>query len=71
MKIYQVTNLFFPNRKTYRCDIDGDSIVGDYVSVSEWRNDRLENSDYYKELKELNTKATIEFLSKDKGNKGD
>jgi hypothetical protein len=71
MKIYEVSNPFFPNKKTYRCDIGHHSIVGDYDEVSEWRNDRLENSDYYKALEELRSNATAEFLSKDKGNKGD
>lgn len=71
MIIYRVENSFFPNKKTYRCDIGNDSIVGDYDQVTEWRDNRLKNSDYYLNLDELKRKATIEFLSKDKGNRGD
>lgn len=71
MRIYEVSNPFFPDKKTYRCDIGHHSVVGDYDEVFEWRSDRLKNSDYYRALEELRSKATAEFLSKDKGNKGD
>ncbi len=71
MRMFQGSNPFFPDKKTYRCDIGHHSVVGDYDEVFEWRSDRLKNSDYYRSLEELRSKATAEFLSKDKGNKGD
>jgi hypothetical protein len=64
MRIIKHFNPHFPERETYKCTIRYTTKFGTLDEVNQWRDDQLENEDYYKSLEESNTKATGEFYKK-------
>ena len=61
MRIIKHYNPHFPERETYKCTIRYATKFGSLDEVTQWRDDQLENEDYYKSLEESNTKAAGEF----------
>ena len=50
--------------KWYHCEIDNHRFSSpNREDVEAWRDDRLKNSDCYKELRELSDKATAEYYA--------
>ena len=64
MRIIKHFNPHFPERETYKCTIRYTTKFGSLDEVTQWRDDQLENEDYYKSLEESNTKAVGEFYKK-------
>ena len=64
MRIIKHYNSNFPERETYKCTIRYTTKFGTLDEVTQWRDDQMENEDYYKSLEESNTKATGEFYKK-------
>jgi hypothetical protein len=64
MRIIKHFNPHFPERETYKCTIRYTTKFGTLDEVNQWRDDQLENEDYYKSLEESNTKAAGEFYKK-------
>ena len=61
MRIIKHFNPHFPERETYKCTIRYTTKFGSLDEVNQWRDDQLNNEDYYKSLEESNTKAAGEF----------
>ncbi len=61
MRIIKHYNPHFPERETYKCTIRYATKFGSLDEVTQWRDDQLENEDYYKSLEESNRKAAGEF----------
>ena len=61
MRIIKHFNPHFPERETYKCTIRYATKFGSLDEVTQWRDDQLENEDYYKSLEESNRKAAGEF----------
>ncbi len=58
MRIIKFTNSYFPEKNWYKCTIKNETYSShDREQVELWRDDKLINADYYKELKELSDKA--------------
>ena len=64
MRIIKHFNPHFPERETYKCTIRYATKFGTLDEVTQWRDDQMENEDYYKSLEESNTKAAGEFYQK-------
>jgi hypothetical protein len=64
MRIIKHFNPHFPERETYKCTIRYATKFGTLDEVTQWRDDQMENEDYYKSLEESNTKAAGEFYKK-------
>jgi len=64
MRIIKHFNPHFPERETYKCTIRYTTKFGTLDEVTQWRDDQMENEDYYKSLEESNTKAAGEFYKK-------
>jgi hypothetical protein len=53
-RIIEYINPCFPDKKWFRCKIKNETYSSPHrEQVELWRDDRLSNSDYYKELSEL------------------
>ena len=61
MRIIKHFNPHFPERETYKCTIRYTTKFGTLDEVTQWRDDQMENEDYYKSLEESNNKAAGEF----------
>ena len=61
MRIIKHINPNFPERETYKCTIRYTTKFGTLDEVNQWRDDQLENEDYYKSLEESSRKAAGEF----------
>ncbi len=64
MRIIKHFNPHFPERETYKCTIRYTTKFGTLDEVTQWRDDQLENEDYYKSLEELSRKAAGEIKKK-------
>ena len=64
MRIIKHFNSHFPERETYKCTVRYATKFGTLDEVTQWRDDQMENEDYYKSLEESNTKAAGEFYKK-------
>ena len=60
MRIIKVYNSE-SNRDTYKCTIGNETYYGTYDTVSAWKDYMMRNSDFYKEIKELNIEACKQF----------
>ena len=57
MRIIKYINPHFPNHDWFRCTIDSETYSSpSRDNVELWRDDKLINADYYKELKEISDK---------------
>jgi hypothetical protein len=61
MRIIKHFNPHFPDKDIYKCTIDNVTQYGDLQTVTEFRDDRLNNSDYYKELQQLHDEGCREY----------
>ena len=58
MRIIKHINPNYPNKPIYRCKIDNVTASRfDYDEIVAWKDEKLSNSIYYQELKELNDLA--------------
>ena len=68
-KIIKYTNSYFPEKKWYKCTIGNITRSGpNRENVEDWRDDRMKNSDYYKELEELHDKTMLEMYNNNHNN---
>ena len=68
-RIIEYTNPYFPEKKWYKCTIENITHSGpNRQNVEDWRDDRMKNSDYYKELKELHDKTMLEMYNNNHNN---
>ena len=59
MRIIKHINPNYPNKPIYRCKIDNVTASRfDYNEIVAWKDERLANSSYYQELKQLNNLAS-------------
>ena len=64
MRIIKYINPSFPNKNWYRCTINNHTYSSPHrENVELWRDDRLINADYYKELAELERASTAEYYA--------
>ena len=59
MRIIKHINPNYPKKPIYRCKIDNVTASRfDYNEIVAWKDERLANSSYYQELKQLNNLAS-------------
>ena len=59
-KIIKYKNPCFPEKDFFKCEIDRHIFSSSIrKNVEEWRDDRLKNADYYKELAELQDQTML------------
>jgi hypothetical protein len=63
MKIIKHLNPHFPNRETYKCTIGNTTRFGTLKEVTDFRDDRVQNEDYYEKLRILNDRGCSEYYS--------
>ena len=69
MRIIKYTNPSFPEKDWFKCTIDNITHSSPIrKNVEDWRDDRLNNSDYYKELAELQSKTLQEMYDNNHNN---
>ena len=61
MRILKHFNPHFPDKDIYKCTIDHVTQYGDLETVTKFRDDRLNNSEYYKELKQLHDEGCRQY----------
>ena len=65
-RIIEYTNPCFPNKKWFRCNIKNETYSSPIrENVEVWRDDKMINSEYYKELEELQHNSLPFLISKD------
>ncbi len=68
MRIIKHYNPYFPERDLYKCTIRNTTKYGTYEEVSAWRDDQMENEDYYKSLEDLEDKGRASFYANNHNN---
>ncbi len=64
MRIIEYINPSFPNKKWYKCSIKNETYSSPIrENVELWRDDKMINSEYYKELAELTDKSIAEYYA--------
>ena len=64
MTIIKYINPCFPNHDWFRCTIKNETYSSPYrENVEAWRDDKLVNADYYKELAKLTDGAIAEYYA--------
>ena len=65
MRIIKYINPCFPDKDWYRCNIKNETYSSPHrENVELWRDDRMINSEYYKELDKQSIKKNQENLEK-------
>ena len=63
-RIIKYINHCFPDKKWFRCKINNETYSSPHrENVELWRDDKMINADYYKELAELQDKSTAEYYA--------
>tara|TARA_R100000742_G_C4236138_1_gene56713 strand:+ start:459 stop:689 length:231 start_codon:yes stop_codon:yes gene_type:complete len=63
-RIIEYTNPCFPNKKWFRCNIKNETYSSPIrENVEVWRDDKMINSEYYKELEELQHNSIAEYYA--------
>ena len=63
-RIIKYINPCFPDKKWFRCNIKNETYSSPIrENVEVWRDDKLINADYYKELAELQDKSALEYYA--------
>jgi hypothetical protein len=69
MRIIKYINPSFPNKNWYRCTINNHTYSSPHLeNVELWRDDRLANSDYYKELSKLRAEGLASMYKNNHNN---
>ena len=69
MKITKYTNPCFPEKDWFRCSIKNETYSSPIrKNVEDWRDDRLKNHVYYKELAELQSQTLQEMYDNNHNN---
>ena len=69
MRIIKYINPSFPNHDWYRCTIKNETYSSPHrKNVEAWRDDKLNNADYYKELSELRSKGLASMYKNNHNN---
>ena len=63
-RIIEYTNPYFPEKKWFRCKIKNETYSSPHrEQVELWRDDKMINSEYYKELEELQHNSIAEYYA--------
>ena len=69
MKITKYINPCFPEKEWFRCNIKNETYSSPIrKNVEDWRDDRLKNHVYYKELAELQSQTLQEMYDNNHNN---
>lgn len=62
-EIVEYINPYFPDTQMYKCAIGLECYhTDDYGKLVDWANDKIDNAEYYAELKILDDKACASFM---------